>query len=241
MRTVEIIFGMDQTGKVGKKPRLILLDVYETLLNVNSVRVKLNESLHNKRGYRVWIELCMQYAFVDIITGEFHRFEEHAREALKSASEIFGESLPPGLNEDIFLLMKHAPIHEDVQEGLSELSNDGYLLTAMSNVSSKVLYDRMENTGLISYFNFILSAEDINRYRPSPYAYAEALKKAEVQPEEALMVTTHWWDLRGAEASGLQTAFLKRESQVSSGLYSKPSVEAESIGGLAKSLRRLFD
>ena len=48
-----------------KKPRLILFDVYETLIDMNEMEKRVNHLMNSKRGYQIWFELFMQYCFVD--------------------------------------------------------------------------------------------------------------------------------------------------------------------------------
>lgn len=219
---------------------MILFDMYGTLLDTSSVKSRINDVLDNRRAYWLWQELCMQYAFVDVITGEFHKFKDLAKVALDKVSEMFGRPANEQLQEDVLMLMKHAPLFEDVQDGLSALKDLGFPLAALSNVSAEVLRNRMESTGLISYFDFILSAEDTGIYKPGMGAYEAASKKAGQSPADILMVTSEWWDLRGAQASGLETAYLKRNSDNFEGPVAAPSFIVKDTGMLAEVLKAAF-
>ncbi|MDQ1022848.1 2-haloacid dehalogenase [Streptomyces umbrinus] len=55
-----------------------------------------------------------------------------------------------------------------------------------------------------------LSAEDARAYKPAPEIYRLALDAAGCPPERVLMVAAHAWDLRGAQAVGMRTAYVRR-------------------------------
>ncbi|MGW0655550.1 haloacid dehalogenase type II [Streptomyces umbrinus] len=55
-----------------------------------------------------------------------------------------------------------------------------------------------------------LSAEDAHAYKPAPEVYRLALDAAGCPPERVLMVAAHAWDLRGAQAVGMRTAYVRR-------------------------------
>ncbi|WP_063726799.1 haloacid dehalogenase type II [Streptomyces sp. RTd22] len=55
-----------------------------------------------------------------------------------------------------------------------------------------------------------LSAEAVSAYKPAPEVYRLAIDTAGCAPERVLMVAAHAWDLRGARATGLRTAYVRR-------------------------------
>ncbi|RKS07648.1 2-haloacid dehalogenase [Nocardiopsis sp. Huas11] len=56
----------------------------------------------------------------------------------------------------------------------------------------------------------VLSAEDVRAYKPAPEVYRLAITTTGRAPERLLMVATHAWDLRGAQAVGMRTAYVER-------------------------------
>lgn len=55
-----------------------------------------------------------------------------------------------------------------------------------------------------------MSAEDARAYKPAPEVYELALDAAGRPAERVLMVAAHAWDLRGAQAVGMRTAYVHR-------------------------------
>lgn len=59
-------------------------------------------------------------------------------------------------------------------------------------------------------FHQALSSESAGAYKPAPEVYRLALDAAGCAPERVLMVAAHAWDLRGAQAVGMRTAYVAR-------------------------------
>ncbi|MEV0522221.1 haloacid dehalogenase type II [Streptomyces sp. NPDC050439] len=55
-----------------------------------------------------------------------------------------------------------------------------------------------------------LSGEEVRAYKPAPEVYRLAIEAAGCPAGRVLMVAAHAWDLRGAQAVGMQTAFVRR-------------------------------
>ncbi len=223
-----------------EKPKLILFDVYETLLDMSMVESKMNDLLHSRRAYRIWIEILMQYCLLESSSTQFHDFATVSRTALTTTGDIVGHSVTDQMNEDVMLLMKHAPLHEAVELGLSNLNDLGYRLAALTNASVNIITERMEATGLVSYFEFVISAEQIKKYKPSKEAYEAVSKKARLQPSEILVVTSRGWDLCGAVNAGMKTAFIEHDGRNRYPLAPEPVLKSKNMIDLAQQLGTLF-
>ena len=56
----------------------------------------------------------------------------------------------------------------------------------------------------------VIQDSDIDLLKPAPGISRLAVDLAGVAPERVLMVAAHAWDLRGAQAVGLRTAYVER-------------------------------
>ena len=149
--------------QVNKRPTLILFDVYETLLDMSEMERRVNHLLDSKRGYHLWLELFMQYCFVDNCTIQFNSFNSIAQATLQMSAHSLGKNISEHSADDVLRLLHHLPLHNDVQKGLSMLNNEGYRIAALTNAPEKTVTHRMESTGLISYFEKVLSAEHVKK------------------------------------------------------------------------------
>ncbi|MEO8406100.1 MAG: haloacid dehalogenase type II [Chitinophagaceae bacterium] len=219
------------------KPTLILLDVYDTLLQMNPVEKKVNQLLDNRKGYLIWFELFMQYCFVDNCIAEFNDFTAIARATLHMSADMLQTSISEEQIESVLVLLKHLPLHEGVESGLSQLNDQGKRIAALTNSPERTVTERMERTGLISYFEKVLSAEHVGKYKPDLSVYQWASQILKVQAPEILLVSTHGWDLAGAHNAGMQTAYLKQSNQMLYPLAPKPDYICSSLIDLAKHLQ----
>jgi 2-haloacid dehalogenase len=96
----------------------------------------------------------------------------------------------------------------DTIEGLDRLAQH-FPLVGLSNASRATLTRLSAHAGL--RWHYLLSAEDARSYKPAPDVYRLAVDLAGGgTPERVLMVAAHAWDLRGAQALGMRTAYVHR-------------------------------
>ena len=78
----------------------------------------------------------------------------------------------------------------------------------LSNASGSALTRISAHAGL--RWHQVLSAEEAHSYKPDPDVYRLAITNAGCSPDRLLMVAAHAWDLRGAQAVGMRTAYVER-------------------------------
>ncbi|MEJ2861717.1 haloacid dehalogenase type II [Actinomycetospora flava] len=83
-----------------------------------------------------------------------------------------------------------------------------YEVLALSNADHTTLVRLCAHAGL--RWHTALSTEAVRSYKPDPAVYRLAIERVGRPPERILMVAAHAWDLRGAQAAGMRTAFLDR-------------------------------
>ena len=94
-------------------------------------------------------------------------------------------------------------------EILEYLSAKDYDLHILSNGFQEVTHKKCELSGIKNYFKTITSADEINIRKPHPEVYDYALKKANAQKENSIMIGDDWIaDVEGGKAFGLEVVFL---------------------------------
>ncbi|MFF5986601.1 haloacid dehalogenase type II [Prauserella flavalba] len=99
------------------------------------------------------------------------------------------------------------PPWADSVAGLDRLA-EHLPVVGLSNASRTALLRLNAHAGL--RWHQALSAETVAAYKPAPEVYRLALDAAGCPPERVLMVAAHAWDLRGAQAQGMRTAYVRR-------------------------------
>lgn len=96
---------------------------------------------------------------------------------------------------------------DDSVAGLERLSWH-FPVIGLSNAGRAALLRLNAFAGL--RWHMALSSESAGAYKPSPEVYRLALDAAGCAPDRVLMVAAHAWDLRGAQAVGMRTAYVAR-------------------------------
>jgi len=102
------------------------------------------------------------------------------------------------------------PAWPDSVSGLARIRTR-YTTAALSNGGFALLTRLVKGAALP--FDCILSAELAQTYKPDAAVYHTAAAVLDVAPEQVLMVAAHKWDLVGARAAGLRTAFVNRPQE----------------------------
>jgi len=102
---------------------------------------------------------------------------------------------------------RRPPPFPDAVAGLDHLARR-FAVVALSNASRTALLHLTAHAGL--RWHHALSAETVGAYKPAPAAYRLAIDAADRPPDRMLMVAAHAWDLRGAQAVGMRTAYVHR-------------------------------
>jgi HAD superfamily hydrolase (TIGR01549 family) len=86
---------------------------------------------------------------------------------------------------------------------LEQLRARGLILGVVSNRSQPYL-ELMDSLGLTGYFDFILSAGEVNSWKPDPEIFHHAIELAGIPPEAALYVGDNYYaDILGSRGAGL--------------------------------------
>jgi 2-haloacid dehalogenase len=221
-----------------KSPKLILFDVYETMMDMGNVERRINALTDSIRGYTIWLEIFMEYCFVDNCTVQFNDYNSIARAALTMTGKKLDRKISNDDADHVLEILKQLPVKEGVQEGLSLLRDQDFRIAALTNASEKGVCERMERTGLISYFEAVLSAEAVRKYKPCNEVYEWAAKKLNVDKQDVMMVTAHGWDVAGAANVGMQTAYLKQSREMLYPLAPKPQLIVKDLVDLAQQLEK---
>lgn len=129
----------------------------------------------------------------------------------------------------------------DTVEGLTQLKQDRVIGT-LSNGNLSLLINVTKHGGLP--WDCVLSSGMFGTYKPNLEVYLGAVKMLDVEPSEVMMVAAHAYDVDGAHAAGLKTAYVFRPDEFGPGKGEDPGdtsrfdVTVSSFVELADRLRR---
>ena len=131
------------------------------------------------------------------------------KEKLKMLS--LEKGLPEGLHSFINELKQQFTIEEVImkcrpvfhhQYALARLKNEGYKLVVCSNSIKDTITIMLTKAGIIDYFDFYLSNQDVKKSKPDPEMYNTAIGKLGLKKAECLVVEDNENGIKSALAAG---------------------------------------
>lgn len=222
------------------KPKVIIFDVNETLLDLENMRKSVGTALNGRDDLLpLWFSTMLHHSLVVSGTGDYQTFGNIGVASLQMVAEINKiEITKEEATTAILQPLRSLPAHADVAEGLAKLKAQGYKLVTLTNSSLKGVQLQLKNAKLSQYFDANLSIESVGVFKPYLSTYQWALKEIGVNADEALMVAAHGWDIAGADKAGLQTAFVRRPGKVLFPLADKPDYNVLDVNELVKTLEK---
>ena len=99
---------------------------------------------------------------------------------------------------------------DDAVEGLTILKRN-HVIGALSNGNMSLLIGLSKHAGLP--WDCVLSTGMFGTYKPDPQIYLGAARLLDAAPSEMLMVAAHAYDVDGARAAGMRTAYIFRPTE----------------------------
>lgn len=127
-------------------------------------------------------------------------------EAARRVAEHAGVADPAAVAR-LATAARRLPPWDDSVAGLARLARR-FPVLGLSDAARSTLLRLDAHAGL--RWHQVLSGESVRAYKPAPEVYRLALDTAGCPPERVLMVAAHAWDLRGARAQGMRTAYVRR-------------------------------
>jgi 2-haloacid dehalogenase len=206
---------------LGDEVRVLTMDIFGTTVDWRSGVAEQVANLAAERGIELdsgaltdaWREQYLP-SMARVRTGQrpWAYLDALHRESLDEILELFGVAgaFDELTRQRMVRIWHRLPAWDDVEHGLRRL-RERYLVVALSNGGFALLTHLLKSQGLV--FDAIVSAQNAGTYKPDPRVYRTAAELLDVAPEQMLMVAAHGWDIDGARAAGLRTAFVERPDE----------------------------
>lgn len=87
------------------------------------------------------------------------------------------------------------------QNALSKLKSQGYKMAVCSNSVRQSIEFMLTNAGIIDYFDFFISNQDVKKGKPDPEMYISAMNKFNAKPDQCLILEDNENGIKAALAS----------------------------------------
>lgn len=213
---------------------VLLFDVNGTLLDLGALDPAFERAFGDAGARRTWFATVKELFLTQTVVGAYDDFAALAAAALDL--EAARRGTPPGDAAAVLDEVTALPAHPEVDAALGRLGGAGWRLAALTNGTPEAVAAQLDHAGLAGRFEAALSADAVRRYKPAPEPYRWACSQLGVAPADAVMVAAHAWDLAGAAAAGLGTAFVDRDGAGWPSVHAPPDAAGRDLEEVADRL-----
>ncbi len=191
-------------------PLLIVLDVNETLLDIDVLEPLFERIFLANGRMREWFAQLILYSEALSLTGSYVPFGKLGAGVLRMLGHIHGVSITDGHVSELGGLIANLPLHDDVPAGLKQLKDAGFTLVTLTNTPAGAGPDPFAKADLSSLFDRRFTVEPVNRFKPTPATYALVSDTMKVARADTWLIASHTWDTIGAQSFGWKAALVTR-------------------------------
>lgn len=216
-------------------------DVYGTLIDTAGVTEALGQFAGDRavQFSNLWREKQLEYSFRRALMQNYVHFGFCTRYALDYTCTALGIEISDQDKEELLAGYKVLPPFGDASEALPELQRAGFKLFAFSNGKPEDVASLLENSGISSYFEDVVSTDEIKSFKPNPAVYAHFLRRTGATGKEAWLISGNPFDVIGAISAGMRGAWVKRSPQAIFDPWEiEPTITIGSLSELAEGIDR---
>ena len=216
-------------------------DVYGTLIDTAGVTKALGQFAGERavQFSNLWREKQLEYSFRRALMQNYVHFGFCTRYALDYTCTALGIEISDQDKEELLAGYKVLPPFGDASEALPELKQAGFRLFAFSNGKPEDVASLLENSGISSYFEDVVSTDEIKSFKPNPAVYAHFLRRTGATGKEAWLISGNPFDVIGAISAGMRGAWVKRTAQAVFDPWEiEPTITVTTLAELAESIGR---
>ena len=215
-------------------------DVYGTLIDTAGV----TEALGQFAGERavqfsnLWREKQLEYSFRRALMQNYVHFGFCTRYALEYTCAAFDVDISAPDKEALLAGYKVLPAFADAATSLPLLKDEGHRLFAFSNGKPEDVASLLDNSGISSCFEDVVSTDEIKSFKPNPAVYAHFLRRTGATGKEAWLISGNPFDVIGAVSAGMRAAWVRRSPQTIFDPWEiEPTLTIGSLSELAEGIR----
>lgn len=213
--------------------RACVFDAYGTLFDYASAANRCRDVLGDKfeRLTALWREKQLQYTWLRSLQGLHADFWQVTGDALNFALDSLGVN-DPELRSRLMNLYLTLDTFPEVPDMLHQLKSAGLKTAILSNGTPHMLDMAAKNARIDSFFDAVLSIEDVGIYKPDPRVYQLAVNHLGIEASAITFLSSNAWDAYAASAFGMRVVWCNRYAQRPERLPGHPDHEIKSLAEL---------
>ncbi len=189
-------------------PRVIVFDLIGTLLDLQAMDSHFDRFFGDAAVRKEWFSQTLQLGMAAVLTNSYEDFGVQGDTGLEITARRYKVSML-GEEKNLILgtLRKLRPFPE-VAQNLQRLRDAGLRLAALTNSTAQAAEAQLTFADLRDHFEQVISADEIQCFKPAPEVYHLAAKRLSVGLGQMRLVTAHDWDITGALRAGCAAVFV---------------------------------
>jgi 2-haloacid dehalogenase len=213
---------------------LCVFDVNETLLDLAGLDGYFADRFGDPGVRPAWFDRLIYSALTVTAAGGYEQFGALAGAALTRIGEEHGRRVTDDDRAALSGSIADLPAHPDVRPAFDLLHSAGHTVVTLTNSTAAVAEAQLGSAGLRGSVDAVYSADTVRQLKPGPAPYRHVLQERGTEPGGAVLIAAHDWDIAGAAAAGLRTAFVARGRPWLLAGDVAPTVEAADLVELAE-------
>src|SRR5712692_11535428 len=192
---------------------VLAFDVYGTLIDPFRMEDQLRPIFGGraKEATELWRGKQLEYSFRRALMKKYENFDVCTAQALRFVSRRLDVSLEEETLRNLLDQYLRLPAYPDVPEALEQLEARGFKIVACSNGTEQAVRGLLEHAGVLARFSGIVSVDSIRTFKPDPAVYEYLAAQVQAQKESVCLISSNPFDVIGAKACGLRTAWVRRD------------------------------
>src|ERR1700755_3198743 len=215
---------------------LIVFDVNETLLDLQTMEPPFQRICGDKRDMRLWFANLIMYSAALTVAGCYVPFTDIGGAVMKMMADTQGIKITDADKRELTEKFSTMPPYAEVPGALRKLRDAGFRLFTLTDNLLEVQTRQLEHGGIVDLFERRFSADGVKHHKPSPKAYASVQRELGVEPSRLCLIACHTWDTLGAVAAGWEAALIKRVGNDVLGVGPQPQFVGDDLNGVADQL-----
>jgi 2-haloacid dehalogenase len=215
---------------------LIVFDVNETLLDLDSVQPVFARIFGDKGAMRLWFADLILYSAALTVAGQYVPFTDIGAAVMKMLADTRGIKINEQDKQELTERFSTMPPHPEVPAALRKLRAAGFRLFCLTDNLLAVQTRQLTHGGIVDLFERRFSADGVKHHKPSRQAYAYVEKELGAKPSDFCLIACHTWDTLGAVAAGWEAALIKRAGNDLLGVGPQPHLVGNDLDDVADQL-----
>ena len=159
---------------------------------------------------QLWFTKIFGYTWLRTVGEHYKSFYAVIEDALIFSAESLKLDLPLEKQKQLMSIWLNLEIWPDVKPALQQLKKNNIRLGFLSNLTEEMLRANAKESGIESAFEFYLSTDRVQAYKPSPLAYQMGVEAFSLPKENITFAAFGGWDAAGAKWFGYPTVWVNR-------------------------------